>query len=690
MNDPGLDEPISNDADDVENQHRDERDETKEDEDAFLNPSRWWFASTAFPLIAGTFGPMASAFSICALVVRWRVSIPPGGVEEHGIYIDDPKWLIGINAAQLAIALISNLFLLLNMAERVRFSIAQPITIIGWYLSSFTLIGLTACASGPLILQPLAAHAYTQAFYYAIFSAGLYFLVASLMMVTVYGAHKGHYAKEFKLTMSQRTLMLQTISFLVYLLAGAAVFAHVESWQYLDAVYWCDFTLLTVGIGDYAPMTHLGRSLLFPFAIGGIIILGLVIGSIRSLVLDRGKVKLGARMVEKERRRILKKTQKKNIEILKPNETGESESNNTLINNDGLTERERRQQEFELMRQIQEEAATKRRWTSLIISGTTWFVLWFVGAAIFRVTEYTQNWSYFESLYFSYTSLLTIGYGDYYPQSNSGKPFFVFWSLLAVPSLTILISNMGDTIIKGIRDFTLWIGNSTILPGEKGVRHSLKETINKLTFGKIFEVSELPPGIEGAAIPRNADRTTGHESAKNDPESAAQRVQGGRVDIETNRARKQAEENDRLPKNRHDYHCLLIKEIGKVMRHLNSSPPRKYSFDEWAWYLKLIGDDESEAGNHRKAVRKPEDGKELGGAKGECEDSGEKWSWVGNRSPLMGNKEESEWVLERLHRTLERELEGIRREEMERCGEEDRNAVRGKRKVGKEGDKSED
>lgn len=38
MNDPGLHEPISNDADDVENQQRDEKDETKEDEDAFLEP----------------------------------------------------------------------------------------------------------------------------------------------------------------------------------------------------------------------------------------------------------------------------------------------------------------------------------------------------------------------------------------------------------------------------------------------------------------------------------------------------------------------------------------------------------------------------------------------------------------------------------------------------------------------------
>lgn len=38
MNDPGLDGPISNDANDVENRQRDERDETKDDEDAFLEP----------------------------------------------------------------------------------------------------------------------------------------------------------------------------------------------------------------------------------------------------------------------------------------------------------------------------------------------------------------------------------------------------------------------------------------------------------------------------------------------------------------------------------------------------------------------------------------------------------------------------------------------------------------------------
>ena len=85
----------------------------------------------------------------------------------------------------------------------------------------------------------------------------------------------------------------------------------------------------------------------------------------------------------------------------------------------------------------------------------------------------TQQWDYFQGLYFSYTSLLTIGYGDIYPESNAGKPFFVFWSLLAIPSLTILISNMGDTIVKVIRDFALWIGSVTLLPSE-GFRASIK------------------------------------------------------------------------------------------------------------------------------------------------------------------------------------------------------------------------
>ncbi len=119
MNDPGLDEPISDasavvkeqvedhppsshhnaqtkenrgNQDSPEDDQTDDKMSEEEQERNFLMPARWWYASTGIPLIAGTFGPMANAFSVCALVENWRVRIPPGGTEEHGIDIKDPKW----------------------------------------------------------------------------------------------------------------------------------------------------------------------------------------------------------------------------------------------------------------------------------------------------------------------------------------------------------------------------------------------------------------------------------------------------------------------------------------------------------------------------------------------------------------------------------------------------------------------
>jgi len=55
--------------------------------------------------------------------------------------------------------------------------------------------------------------------------------------------------------------------------------------------------------------------------------------------------------------------------------------------------------------------------------------------------------------------------------------------------------------------------------------------------------------------------------------------------------------------------------------------------------------------------------------RGNDDDEKIKWSWVGNRSPLMGEREGAEWVLDRLTKTLEREREAIRREELEMKGD---------------------
>lgn len=566
-----------------------------------------------------------------------------------------PSRLIGINAVSLVLALIANFALLLNMARRLSFSIAQPVTIIGWYMSSFILIGLVASMDSDRHKFP--GRALTQPFYYAIMAALVYFIVATLMALTVYGALKGHYSRQFQLTTSQRTLMLQTIAFMVYMLGGAGVFARTEGWKFADSVYWADYTLLTVGIGDLAPVTHTGRSLLFPYAIGGIVILGLVVGSIRSLVLERGKKKLDSRMIEKQREKYLKRMKKQDDTArLKP---VESQEQSKQI---GMTEYQRRKREFHLMREVQNHAAIRQKWNALLISTTITLMLWFIGAVVFWKAEYQQGWSYFGGLYFAYVSLLTIGYGDFRPFSNSSKAFFVFWSLLVVPALTILISNMGDTVVKAIRDLTLYLGEFTVLPGEAGVRTRIRQAARKLKSRDFLRqkddtIMDEPPGL------------LGEKEVDEDSEKRASGARGHATDriatqlekTELAEAEDAKKHGDKLSEDMHYYHYLLVKEIRNVLKHLNESPPRKYKFEEWVWFLKLMGEDESSADVHRTApieVKHPETMQPdfQQGQTDRNDKEKKEWSWLGNRSPLMGEQEEAEWVLERLSLTLEKSL----------------------------------
>ncbi|KUL89073.1 hypothetical protein ZTR_06138 [Talaromyces verruculosus] len=298
MNDPCLDPAIAETANQVEHRTQDGHKESKSqyahwtspdrELTQFLEPTRWWYASTEIPLIAATF----------------EMEIVSDGEPPYaGQVVGDPAWEVAINAVSLAAALFANFCLLLTMARKMSFNMALPIVIAGWYVASIVLVIILIIVgrdtqSAENMSQGMQT---TEAYYYGCIAAGLYFTIASLLIFTVYGAMKGHYSRNFHLSQSQRTLTIQNIGFLVYLLAGAAVYSHIEGRRFNDAVWWSDFTILTIGIGYPSPMTHLGRGLLFPYAFGGILIIGVVVGSIRSLVLERGKNKLSSHLVEKTR-----------------------------------------------------------------------------------------------------------------------------------------------------------------------------------------------------------------------------------------------------------------------------------------------------------------------------------------------------------------------------------------------------
>ena len=548
------------------------------------------------------------------------------------------------------------------MAGRVKFEIAQPITVVGFFLAGILLIAILIVAStNTFRLTPHSQHALTQAFYYAIMASINYMGVTIVMCITVYGAYQKKYERGFKLTPSQRTLMLQTISFMVYLLLGALVYSYVEHWSFLDAVFWADFTLLTVGIGDnFTPSTHTGRALLFPYAIGGIVMLGLAIGSIRSLVLERGKEKIQARMTEKKREQALK-----SIDV--EQQTIRIDWFRVLtFSKKGKTESELREQEFQVMRKIQRSAESRRRWLSLAVSLTAAFTLWFIGAVVFWKSEAPQQWSYFVSLYFAYTSLLTIGYGDFIPMSNAGKAFFVYWSLLAVPTLTILISNMGDTVVKGFSQATNWLGALTVLPEERGFKATVKSSIAMVINFKVFRNEDV--AIDSPASEKDAKHAEQEKAVRRGPtwDPNAERMARHLEEEELSEAEQAESHGDMLDRDIHFYHFVLAKEIRHLMKDVHASPPMEYSYAEWAYYLKLMGQDENDPAFHRAPPIKPErrDGPALTQAVNpESEGPGramKRWSWLGNRSPLMGDKTESYWILEKLSATLEHELKKMR------------------------------
>jgi potassium channel subfamily K len=543
-----------------------------------------------------------------------------------------------INAVSLVFALIANLALSLNMARRIRFEVAQPIIIIGWYISSFLLLGILI-ALGVLMYQPQnSQHVYTQAYFYGAFAAGLYFIIASLLVVTAWGAHKGHYSREYKLTTSQRTLMLQTIILFIYLLGGAAVYARIEGWKFMDAVFWADFTLLTIGIGNFVPVTHLGRGLLFPYAVGGIVILGLIISSIRTLMLEHGRQKIADLLTARTHKFLVKQAFSERNNRLVPNlRVDENEANE-------LSDRERQKREFITMRRVRQLATVQHKWISLIMSLVVWMALWLIGAVIFWRSEDHRNWTYFEALYFAYTTLLTIGYGDFYPVSSLGKAFFVFWSLLAVPTITILISNISDTLIRFVKDVTLFIGEITILPGDEPFHDRIKDIFHTSWTDKWLQET-----TGETTISQDMLNESGNGTDRNDFTRRRHAVEAEEHKREESARRR----GDIAAENVHHYHYLLFREIRKMMDLATKNVSKEFDYLEWEYYLALI------SGQHKppyesSTAQAKEDVKRQKAFRD--------WSWIDKKNPLLGEKSEVEWLLNALTEALERELKTASRD----------------------------
>lgn len=75
---------------------------------------------------------------------------------------------------------------------------------------------------------------------------------------------------------------------LAVLFLGVWVYMRFEHWRFLDALYFCVVTLLTVGYGDFAPQTDIGKVFTIFYLLVGI---GLISGFVVLLAERSGIIK---------------------------------------------------------------------------------------------------------------------------------------------------------------------------------------------------------------------------------------------------------------------------------------------------------------------------------------------------------------------------------------------------------------
>jgi voltage-gated potassium channel len=80
-----------------------------------------------------------------------------------------------------------------------------------------------------------------------------------------------------------------TILVLVMLLSGTTFYYTVEGWSVVDAFYFCVTTLTTVGLGDLAPHTTLGKLFTTVYIFAGLGLLAGFLNTVAKATLLRGK-----------------------------------------------------------------------------------------------------------------------------------------------------------------------------------------------------------------------------------------------------------------------------------------------------------------------------------------------------------------------------------------------------------------
>ena len=189
--------------------------------------------------------------------------------------------------------------------------------------------------------------------------------------------------------------------------------------------------------------------------------------------------------------------------------------------------------------------------------------------------------------------------------------------------MTILISDMGDTVIASFKRGTFKLADWTVLP-KAGL---WRELLEKYPWLLLWLQKKAQKAAERRRIA--AGMPVGPEENEMAPPPTLEQVSElDSLDDQTLAAK-------------------LAVAIRHTANHLKDDPPRRYGYEEWVEYTRLIRFSRS-----KEEIELEEEERGI-----------VEWDWIGEDSPMMADSTESEWVLDRLceslHRYMRRQRIGV-------------------------------
>ncbi|KAI9027363.1 hypothetical protein CLU79DRAFT_36318 [Phycomyces nitens] len=431
---------------------------------------RWADRSSStveLPFLVASFGTIYSTFMLVrALAVDgWLVDHSEWDGKGHA-YDKNPiqflnrleRWLVGL---AFFCGIINCLFLIAR--TRLRFYTASL------FCKWLAFIHATGClcaiylfASRVALQQSHPAHVYSRGFWSCL-GSGILETVAVLGF-TIDWMLSYPYSD---LSLVLKGLVLPSIMACVSIASGALVFMQIEQWTYNQAMVFCTTALTTIGYGDVAPVTSLGRLFFLFYAITGVCVIGYFLLSIRAVMTGNTSriLRVNLMRIESFHNHLRKQRQRHSTPAVIDPTVSDIPLESPQFNDPkpGLSTHEaprsfpRRtrstlsmystgtladivnDKDRQVLVQIITRSGIFRMLIILVFS-------WFGGAAVFCYLE--TEWDYLDALYFAFVTQLTIGFGDLVPQTALAQEFWFMYIVFSIAVGAYFISLFGDVLVE--------------------------------------------------------------------------------------------------------------------------------------------------------------------------------------------------------------------------------------------------